>query len=568
MRLEETTFVVTDTETTGSRAGEDRMIEIGAVKVRGAEVVGTFQHLVNPGRHVPRRITLLTGISTAMVFDQPAAADILPAWLDFLGEDVLVAHNLPFDRRVIDQELALAGLPPLKGPSLCTLRLARRLVPTLSSKGLTALTDHFEIRVNGRHRALGDAEATAKLLLHFVERLKREFGIETAEELLAFQHRRYRDTRREPAHLVRIRKEVLPRVPDRPGVYFMRDKRGQVIYVGKAKRLSARVRTYFNAVDNHAPHIQKLVREVRDVTWEETGTELAALLEESRLIKHHLPHFNRAGRRYRDYPFLKLDTTHPYPTLSWVHFIEGDGAEYYGPLPRRYQAEELVELIGRLFQLRECDDPVFHLGRPCLYHAMGRCTAPCVGGEGAAVYPRVVDQVRRFLTGHDETALATVEAAMHEAAAGREFELAGYYRDQLRRLERMLDYQRRVAGAVHDHHAVLIEPEASGEASQLFMIRAGRLAGRLRVPTPPDAADLEALAAALAAAFSLDAPVPERFDRQEVDAIRILAHWMRLHPARMVRWAPGLDPDLFLSRVLDALVAAVPDDAEAIEEEE
>src|SRR5690606_41169293 len=87
LRIREATFVVTDTETTGARAGEDRIIEIGAVKVRGGEIVGTFQALVNPGRHVPRRITRLTGISTAMVFDQPPAAEVLPAWRDFLGED-------------------------------------------------------------------------------------------------------------------------------------------------------------------------------------------------------------------------------------------------------------------------------------------------------------------------------------------------------------------------------------------------------------------------------------------------------------------------------------------------
>ena len=110
---------------------------------------------------------------------------------------------------------------------------------------------------------------------------------------------------------------------------------------------------------------------------------LAALLEESKLIKNYLPVYNRALRRYRDYPFIRLDTTHAYPTISWTPRIANDGAEYYGPLGRRGQAEELVELIGRLFMLRECDDNVFALGRPCLYSEMGRCGAPCVGGPGA-----------------------------------------------------------------------------------------------------------------------------------------------------------------------------------------
>ena len=569
MRIEESTFVVVDTETTGARPGEDRMIEIGAVKVRGGEVVGTFQHLVNPGRHVPRRITELTGISTAMVYDQPPAAEVLPAFLEFLGDAVVVAHNLPFDRRVLDEELDRAGLPPLQNEGLCTLRLARRILSALPSKGLSMLTEHFGIKVNGRHRALGDAEATAILLGRLCDRMRTEFAVLTIEELLAFQRRRYKDTRREPSHLVRIREQVLPGLPDRPGVYFMRDRAGRVIYVGKAKSLKNRVRSYFTGVDNHPIKTKKLVRDVRDVTWQETGTELGALLEESRLIKAILPLYNRAQRRYRDYPFLRLDTTHPYPTLSWTPRVEPDGAEYYGPLGRRGQAEEVVELVGRLFKLRECDDHTFLLGRTCLYHEMGRCTAPCIGGEGAALYDGVVDDVRRFLTGRDDAAADAVEGAMLDAASRREYELAGWYRDQLRRLQRAMTRQRQVASSVHEHHAVLVEPHAAGGA-QLFFIRYGRLASRLDVPA--DAALAAPIVAdALARHFDPTATMPARFERHEVDEIRILAHWMRLHPeaTRQVRWTPETAPDDFLAAVLLAVDAPpVPDDVAPVEEDE
>jgi DNA polymerase-3 subunit epsilon len=577
LRIEEATFVVTDTETTGSRAGEDRLIEIGAVKVRGGEVVGTFQHLVNPARHVPRRIALLTGISTATVFDQPTAAEVLPLWREFLGDGILVAHNLPFDLRFLEVELDLAGQPPLRNETLCTLRLARRLLSALPSKGLSGLAEHFGIAVQNRHRALGDAEATAKLLLILVERLRTEFGVETAAELLAFQRKRYRETRREPAHLARIREEVLVHLPDRPGVYSMRDRRGRVIYVGKAKSLRSRVRSYFVGVDNHPPKTKKLVRDARDVTWTETGTELAALLEESKAIKQLLPVYNRAQRKYRDYPFLRLDTTHAYPTLTWTPRLETDGAEYYGPLGRRGQAEELVELVNRLFRLRECEDPVFDLGRPCIYAQMGRCVAPCVGGEGAAVYPVLVERVRAFLRGQDEDALTTVEEAMHAAAARLEFESAGWYRDQLRRLRRTLGRQKQVASPVHDHHAVLVEPLAPGYGgredggAQLFFLRYGRLVGRLDLPAGPDPAAEALLRAALEAPFDPAAPPPDRFERADVDEIRILAHWMRLHPGRhrQVRWAPGTDADGFVEAVLAAARAAklAPED-EPVEEEE
>lgn len=573
MQIEDATFVIVDTETTGSSPSGDALIEIGAVRLQGGEMGETFQQLIDPGRHVPSRITRLTGISTAMVYGQPSAAEVLPDFLEFLGDSILVAHNLPFDARFLDVALDAAGLPPLQNRAIDTLRLARRMLSSLPSKGLSKLTKHFGITVHGRHRALGDATATAELLVILLGRMRTEFGIETVDDLLSFQHRRYRDTRREPKHLARIRAEVLPELPDRPGVYFMRDGRGRVIYVGKAKNLKNRVRSYFAAVDNHPPRTKKLVRAVRDVTWQETGTELTALLEESRLIKNYLPVHNRALRRYRDYPFIRLDTTHPYPTVGWTPRISADGAEYYGPLGRRGQADELVELIGRLFRLRECDDSIFRLGRPCLYHEMGRCGAPCVDPDAQAAYGEEVDRVRDFLTGNDDEALAITEEAMREAAANHEFESAGWYRDQLRRLERQQGRQQQVASAVHEHDAVLVEPLAPGYqglrgGAQLFLIRHGRLVSRVDLgadPGPDEAADL---AAALAETFDPALPLPEAHGRPDVDQMRMVASWMRLHPTRQVRWDDTLDPDGFLDEVLAAAASVAPDDAPPVGEED
>lgn len=596
MRIADTSFVIVDTETTGARAGDDRLIEVGAVRVMNGKIGETFQQLINPERHVPRRITRLTGISDGMVYKAPTVEAVMPLLADFLGDAVLVAHNLPFDRRFLDVAFEETGLSPFQGDALCTLRLARRLLPALPSKGLSKLTQHFGIEVRGRHRALGDATATAELLLILLDRLRTEFDVTTVGELLAFQRKRYRETRREPSHIKAIREETLPALPDRPGVYFMRDRRGRVIYVGKAKSLKSRVRSYFTGVGNHPPRTKKLLRDVRDVTWTETGTELAALLEESRLIKRNLPIHNRAQRRYRDYPFLRLDTTHAFPTLSWTPRIEHDGAEYYGPLGRRRQAEELVELIGRLFRLRECEDTVFDLGRPCLYHSMGRCPAPCVGGVGAQVYPAEVERVRRFLTGRDTEALEAVEEAMRQAAADLEFELAGWYRDQLRRLRRTMGRQRQLAGAIHDLNAVLVEPLAAGyrpeggdgataalsegtwssaaddqpAGAQLFLIRYGRLVQRLDVPRQLSGADLDRVEEALAEHFTPTAPPPERHERADVDEVRILANWMRTHAddTRQVRWGKNESAGAFGGRVMEAVRAVAPDTAAPVDEEE
>lgn len=555
MRLEDATFVVTDTETTGTRAGEDRLIEIGAVKIRGGVVVGTFQQLIDPERHVPGRITRITGISTAAVFGEPTAKQVLPDFLDFLGDGVLVAHNLPFDRRFLQAELERAGLPPIENEAVCTLRLARRLLPSLPSRGLSALSDHFGIKNGARHRALGDAEATAEILLRFLDRLRSGFGLTSVEDLVAFQRKRYKDAAGEPKHVRRIRETILPELPDRPGVYFMRRKNGEILYVGKAKSLRNRVRSYFTGIDAHPERLRKLVRDVRVVEWEETGSELAALLRESKLIKQLLPRYNRAQRRYKNYPFLRLDAASPYPTLSWTPAIRADGAEYYGPLGRRSTAEEVVELVDRVFGLRECDPNTWRSarasGQPCLYGAIDRCAAPCTG-EVDEAYAAEVERVRRFLTGQDTDVLDAVEAKMREAALQREFEQAGWYRDQLERLRRMFARQRPFASAVHDQHLVLVEPGLRAGEVQLFVLRFGRLVETRALPTDPSPEDVEALRERLAAHFDPALEPPPYFERADVDEIHILAHWVRFNAERttLVLWTPERTADDLLADVL------------------
>ncbi len=557
MLIQEASFVVVDTETTGTRAEADRLLEVAAVKVRGGEVVDRFAQLINPQRSVPYRITQLTGITTAMVFEQPAVARVLPRFLDFLGEAVLVAHNLSFDLRFLNAELRRVGRPPLENPSLCTLRLARRLLPGLRSKGLSSLIDFFGLQVPDRHRALGDATAATDVLLRFIAQLEGEHAVETLDELLRFQHRKYRDLRKGPAHLQKIRDEILPRLPDRPGVYFMKDRHGGVLYIGKARSLRARVRSYFTGIEGHPEHTRKLVHAVREVAWTETGSELGALLLESRLIKEHKPRFNRAQRRYRNRPFLRLDTAHEAPRITLSRYLADDGAEYFGPMGGRRQAELVAEIVNQFFLLRECDDDTYRLGRRCLYAAIGRCTAPCVGGEAHAAYPAEVQRVRAFLTGRDRAVLDVLAVRMQEAAAEMHYEQAATYRDWLRRLERLMDTQQAVAAPVLDHNAVLVLPGGDGCAAQCFLVRFGRLAETVALAQPPAPEDVAHLRTRLAHHFDPARERPARYLKQEVDEVRLLAHWMYVHrrSARPVRWHPGRTLDDFVDEVLQKVEA-------------
>ncbi len=543
MRIADATFVVTDTETTGTSPSSDRVIELAAVKLHDGEVVDTFQQLINPGRSIPKRITQITGISTAMVYDAPSIDAILPDYLDFLGDGIFTAHNLSFDRNFINAELERTGGSELGVDTLCTLRLARRLLPGLKSKGLSQLIQFYNLQVNSRHRALGDAEATATVLQQFVSQLAFEHEIESVEELLTFQNRSYRQVRRTPNHLKTLRDEVLPEVPEQPGVYFFKNSRGSILYIGKAKRLSKRVRSYFNGIESLSARRRKLMQKMRRVEWTTTKTELEALLLESRLIKKHKPSYNRAQRRYRGRPFIRLDPAEDVPKLSWSYTIDQDGAEYFGPLRNRDQAELVLEVAGRFYQLRECDDATLRLGQRCLYADMDRCTAPCEGDDGA--YAEEVARVRQFLTGQDRSVLDALQERMQQASTNLEFEQAAEFRDWHDEIERMMDRQQAIAAPVLEHNAVAVLPAPEDDAVQCFFVRFGRPVESHSATVPFPADDRVHLEARLAHHFDPAQDPPDRYSKRDVDEIRLLAHWLYVHrdEVAQVRWDTSLSPD-------------------------
>ncbi len=558
MRIEDATFVVTDTETTGTKAASNRIIEIGAVKVQGGDITDRFQQLVNPQRSIPSRITHLTGITTGMVFEEPAMEEVMPDYLEFLGDGILVAHNLPFDLRFLNAELNRLGHPELPNETLCSLRLARRLLPGLRSKGLTRLAQFYGINVNGRHRALGDAEATGIILKRFLRQLDFEHDIHEVHEVLAFQNRKYTKVRKAPKHLKKIREDVLPDLPDAPGVYFLKTSSGKLLYIGKAKRLSDRVKSYFTAIESKAARKRKMMSKVRRVEWTVTDTELEALLLESRLIKEEKPSYNKAQRRYRSRPFIKLQTREDFPRVGWQRSISDDGAEYYGPLRSRKQAELIMELISRFFGLRECDDSELSLGQRCLYADMDRCTAPCENDD-EALYNKQVERVRQFLCGKDKSVLGELTDRMQQASANLEFEKAATFRDWLQTLDRMLEKQQAVAAPVLDHNAALIHPDVRPGCTDVLFVRHGKFVGSLQLDMPLSAASEAAIREGVTEMFDLTAERPDTLSKRDQDEIRLLSHWMFVHRADLqsVRWEET-GPGAFAETIASTIRAASP----------
>jgi DNA polymerase III epsilon subunit family exonuclease len=294
--LEEAEFVVFDLETTGLSATRNRICEVGAVRVRGLELVDTFQSLVNPCRPLPEQIARLTGLRDPELRRAPSAAFVVRRFALFAGDALLVAHNARFDQRFLEAQLMSAHGRRLSEPPLCTAALARRLLEgRIRRVGLASLAHFFGVSTRPCHRALPDAEATAEVLVRLIG-LAQELGARRLSELRALAAPRKRRV---------YDKRALARgAPTRPGVYLFRDRHGQVLYVGRARDLRARLRSYFRS-ERQRPSVEAALHALDRIEWRVLGSELEAAVEELRLIRELQPPANSRSRRKEHGVYLK-----------------------------------------------------------------------------------------------------------------------------------------------------------------------------------------------------------------------------------------------------------------------
>lgn len=272
--------MVVDIETTGGKAGEDAIIEIGIVRVVDGSIESTMSLLVNPGRSVPPWITGLTGITTADVAQAPTWPEIQRTVRDFLGDATFVAHNVGFDLSFIQQAFLRHGLGAYQPRKLCTVRLARRMYPGAQSYGLGAVCQMLNIALENHHRALDDALASAGILIHALKQHPK-----AVEDQLKVTNKGWI-----PGSLEESDFKALPNVT---GVYFLLNQHKKPLYIGKANNIKTRVYQHFSDQD-YANKASRLQRETRSVEWIATPDEFVALLLEDHFIKHFRPPLNRA----------------------------------------------------------------------------------------------------------------------------------------------------------------------------------------------------------------------------------------------------------------------------------
>lgn len=279
-------YAVVDIETTGGNAVEHRIIEIAIFIHDGNAIVDSYQSLVNPGKKIPPFITSLTGIDDDMVADAPCFEDIADEVLKFTEDKIFVAHNVNFDYSFVRKEFATLNIDFVR-KKLCTVRLSRKLIPGMKSYSLGNLCTARNIIIEDRHRAHGDAEATAKLLTQLLAKEN------AAEVLTAFASNRSKEMRI-PPHLAL---EVFEKLPTCEGVYFFHDQQGKVIYVGKAINIKDRVKQHFLGA-THTKNRNMFLNSIHDVSYKVTGNELIALLLENEAIKKHYPKYNISNKNF------------------------------------------------------------------------------------------------------------------------------------------------------------------------------------------------------------------------------------------------------------------------------
>lgn len=514
LSLDETEFAVLDFETTGTSSKFARVIEVGIAKVKNGKIIDTYSSLINPGCKIPYQITLLTGITNDDVLNAPYFEELVDDIESFIGDSVLVAHNLQFDYSFLRAEFLRAGKETKQIKKVCTLKLARKLYPELPSKSLGKVVKHLRIKHVNVHRALGDATVTAKLLNKMLKKLEDEYHIEQTGQLINFvnlpQQKSYKVFKKKLS-------DDYSSLPDSPGIYFFKNGKDEIIYVGKAKSLKERVRNYFSSTA--VRKAKKIVQSASRLSFEKTNTEIAALITESEMIKKHSPRLNTQLKKYGQSHFLKVQNDKLAPKISITSKFDFDGNDYFGPIGNRFSAASLLEIIDKSFMLRECTEREFGKGKKCYLADIQRCTAPCLMKSKQSSYYKELKKVYEFLAGKNDSALNRLIERMKKYSELEKYEEAASYRDTINLLLSLIKKVAVMAEPINSANALITISE-NGKNEYILLLE-----GKLLIkdyPLDPK----QSFEQALEDYFENTISLVKNTEEKDLDRIKILLNWM------------------------------------------
>jgi len=475
--LSDVTFVVVDLETTGMHTGESGITEIGAVKVRGGEVLGEFESLVNAGRPVSAFIARLTGITQAMVSTAPDIQLVLPSFLEWAHGCVLVAHNAPFDVGFLKAACRELGYEWPGYQIVDTLPLARRMVTKDEARDhkLGTLARVFHAEVDPNHRALADARATVDVMHGLFGRLG-SLGVTYLEDLA---------TAGDPVPSEVRRKAVLTDgLPEAPGVYQFIGPKDEVLYIGTSNNLRKRVRSYFTAAEKRK-QITEMVRIAERVKPVVCATPLEAAVRELRLIAQHSPRYNRRSKKGDKVYWLRL-TDEAYPRLTVSRELppvaeNGAAPIAIGPFLSQGTAMEAMLALQQAVPIRQCTHKLSANPRapmtPCALGGMGRCCAPCEGGGiHDDEYAAAVGAVTEAMLGDPTIVISAHAAKVAEFAANEQFEAAAIATARLKAFLNAAAKAQRLLPLARCPELIAAAPAPNG-GWEIIIVKYGKLAG-------------------------------------------------------------------------------------------
>lgn len=272
-------------------------------------------------------------------------------------------------------------------------------------------------------------------------------------------------------------KKILDQIPRLPGIYIMKDGKGEMLYIGKAKSLFHRVRSYFTDAADLAPRTRIFVRKVKDIKFLTTKTEQEALILESNFIKKHQPRYNVLLKDDKHYPYIRMTTQETYPQLEVVRRVKKDGATYFGPFTMVKEVRETIRLIYKIFPLRQSNDELDGTAkrRPCLNYQMKRCLAPCAGLVSPEDYSKVVNNVVLFLKGKNTELVKSLKEKMTEASTHQRYEEAAVYRDKIEAIKTVVDKQKIISTSQVNQDVIACTSDRGWSMVQLLAVRNGKM---------------------------------------------------------------------------------------------
>lgn len=433
--LAHTTFVVVDLETAGGKPVDAGITEIGAVKVRGGEVIGEFRTFCAPGVPIPAFISVLTGITDHHVADAPSVASAVREFLAFANfesgdKPVLVAHNAPFDVGFLKSACVKFDIEWPKPLVLDTVILARKILQKdeVRNRKLSTLAQFFRTPVSPTHRALDDARATTSVLHGLIERVG-NLGVHDLEGLQTYSG---------PATEKRRRKRYLAEgLPEKPGIYIFYDGNNRPLYVGTSTNIRKRVMSYFTAAETRS-RMTSMVELAQRVDAHVCSTQLEASIRELRMINELRPTYNFRSRNPEKTTWVTM-TNERFPRLSLSRQSHLPDSERIaiGPFRNGSSAELAVHAMHQATEVRQCKERITSKSSvsPCVLYEMKRCIAPCLTGAETIGYEEIVSEANSILSGSSSVVSTKLMEKIVELVKEEKFEDAALVRDRMHALE-------------------------------------------------------------------------------------------------------------------------------------